>query len=114
VPDKQVAFFEISWSTSESVNGNEQGQAEFVKTAYDFYRQNEPRIEFLNWYRQFDRQEGSCTIEQKFSESQITIAGDEHVRERLGSYTCSAGLIKTDNTPKMAWSELKRQIQSSS
>jgi hypothetical protein len=113
LPDKQVGFFEISWSTSDFVKGSEQDQTEFVKTAYDFYRKNEQRIEFFNWYRQFDRQEGSCTVEQQFSESQITIAGDQYVRERLGSYTCNAGLIKTDNSPKAAWVELKRQIQSS-
>lgn len=114
VAGKKIAFLETSWSTSDFVNGNEQDQAEFVKTSYDFYRQNESRIEFFNWYRQFDRPEGSCAVEQQFSESQIAVAGDQYVRERLGSYTCDAGLIKTDNSPKLAWAELKRQIQSSS
>ena len=109
--DKPIGFFEIGWSTSELVNGNEQDQAEFVKLSYEFYRQNDSRIEFFNWYRQFDRPGESCTIEQQFTESQITIAGDEYVRERLGSYICNAGLVKTDNTPKTAWGELKRQIQ---
>lgn len=108
---KKVAFFEISWSTSGLVNGNEQDQAEFVKIAYDFYRQNISEIEFFNWYRQYDRPEGSCTISQEFSESRVSVAGDQYVRERLGSYTCSAGLIKTDNSPKIAWAELKKQIQ---
>ncbi|MGQ0771295.1 MAG: hypothetical protein ACT4NT_00780 [Nitrososphaerota archaeon] len=111
---KKIAFFETSWSTSEFVNGNEQDQLEFIKISYDFYRQNESSIEFFNWYRQFDRPEGSCAVEQQFSESQIAMAGDQYVRERLGSYTCDAGLINTDNSPKLAWAELKRQIQSSS
>lgn len=110
---KKIAFFEISWSTSEFVNGSEEDQTEFVKTAYGFYRQNKSEIEFFNWYRQYDRPEGSCVIDKQFSESQVAIAGDQFVRERLGHYTCSAGLIKTDNTPKAAWAELKKQIQSS-
>jgi len=110
---KKIAFFEISWSTSDLVHGNEEDQADFVKMAYDFYRQNKAEIEFFNWYRQFDRPEGSCVIDQQFSESKVAIAGDKYVRERLGSYTCSAGLIKTDDTPKAAWAELKKQIQSS-
>ena len=111
--DKKIAFFEISWSTSDQINGNEQDQAEFVKIAYDFYRQNSSKIEFFNWYRQFDRPEGSCAIDQQFVESKVAVAGDKYVRERLGSYTCSAGLIKTDSSPKAAWAELKKQIQSS-
>ncbi|MGI0004591.1 MAG: hypothetical protein ACREAX_04760 [Candidatus Nitrosotenuis sp.] len=111
--DKKIAFFETSWSTSDFVKGSEQDQAEFVKIAYDFYRQNKSEIEFFNWYRQFDRPEGSCTINQQFSESQVAVTGDQHVRERLGHYVCDAGLIKTDNSPKTAWNELKKQIQSS-
>lgn len=113
VPGKQVAFFEVSWGTDDYVLGSEEDQAEFVKAAYDFYRHNSSKIEFFNWYRQFDRPEGSCTIQEEFPESTVAIAGDQYVRERLGSYTCSAGLIKVDNTPKPAWGELKRQIQSS-
>jgi len=113
VPDKKIAIFEISWSTSDLVNGNEAAQTEFIKIAYEFYRQNESKIEFFTWYRQYDRPEGSCTIEQNFPESSVTIAGDQFVRERLASYTCDAGLIKTDGSHKPGWIELKRQIQSS-
>jgi hypothetical protein len=114
VSDNKIAVFELSWSTSDLVNGSESDQADFIKIAYDFYRQNEPKIEFFTWYRQYDRQEGTCTIEQTFAESQITLAGDSYVRERLGSYTCNAGLIKVDNSHKTGWVELKRQIESSS
>ncbi len=110
---KKIAFFETSWSTSDFVNGSEEDQAEFVKIAYDFYRQNNSEIEFFSWYRQFDRPEGSCAVDQRFSESQVAVAGDQHVRERLGSYVCNAGLIKIDDSPKTAWNELKKQIQSS-
>lgn len=114
VPNNKVALFEISWSTSDLVNGNEDDQAEFIKLAYEFYRQNESKIEFFTWYRLSDRPEGSCKIEHDFPESSISIAGDQFVRERLGSYTCNAGLIDTEGTHKPGWNELKRQIQFSS
>lgn len=113
VPDGKVAVFEISWSTSDFVNGNERDQAEFIELAYDFYRQNESQIEFFTWYRQHDRPEGSCAIGQQFPIPHIEIAGDEFVRERLANYTCEAGLIKTDGSQKAGVSEIKRQIRSS-
>jgi hypothetical protein len=111
VPDKKIAVFEISWSTSTLVNGKEDDQTAFIKTAYEFYRQNDSKIEFFTWYRQYDKPEGSCTIEQNFPESKISIASDEYVRERLASYICDAGLIKTDNTYKSGWTELKKQMR---
>jgi hypothetical protein len=114
VPENKIAFFEISWSTSDMVNGNEQSQVEFIQKSYEFFRQNESKIEFFTWYRQFDKPDGSCAIEQKFDDSQVSIAGsDQFVRERLASYTCNAGLVKTDNTQKAGLAELKRQIESS-
>ena len=111
VPDKKIAFFEVSWSTSDLVNGTQADQAQFIKNAYEFYGENKSKIEFFTWYRLYDRQEGTCTIEQNFPDSKISIAGDQYVRERLASYTCDAGLIKADNSYKQGWDELKRQIQ---
>jgi len=118
VPDKKVALFEISWSTSDFVNGNENDQTEFLKIAYDFYRKNKSKIEFFTWYRQYDRPEGTCFPDQQEStESQITVGGgsgmgsSEFVIERLGYYLCNAGLVDVNGTPKPGWSEFKKQIQ---
>jgi hypothetical protein len=115
VPNNQIAFFELSWSTSSDINGSEQNQAEFIKLAYDFYRENSSKIEFFNWYRTYDRPAGSCVIDQKFDQSSTVSLtnNDQYVRERLGSYTCNAGLIKTDNSEKSGWPELKNQIRTS-
>jgi hypothetical protein len=114
VPNNKVAFFELSWSTAEDIGGSEQGQEEFIKTAYDFYRNNESKIDFFNWYRIYDRPDGSCVIDQKFAESQVSLTNnDQYVRERLGNYICNAGLLKTDNSAKPGWDELKKQIGSS-
>ena len=117
VPDKKIGVFEISWSTSDFVNGSEQAQAKFIAESYDFYRQNASKFEFFTWYRQYDRPEGTCGVEQNFPSPTITISpgsglgGNEYVKERLSKYTCNAGLIKTDSTQKSGWAEIKKQIQ---
>jgi GH35 family endo-1,4-beta-xylanase len=115
VPNNKVAFFEVGWSTAQNIGGSESGQEEFIKLAYDFYRQNESKIEFFNWYRTYDRPDGSCVIDQKFDEeSRVSLTNnDEFVRQRLGDYVCNAGLLKTDDSAKPGWTELKKQIQSS-
>ncbi|NDB62874.1 MAG: hypothetical protein EB170_03235 [Nitrosopumilaceae archaeon] len=114
VPNNKVAFFEIGWSTSSAIGGSEKNQQEFIKTAYDFYRQNKSKIEFFNWYRQYDRPDGSCTVDQKFDQSKVSLTdNDQYVRQRLGDYVCNAGLLKTNDSAKLGWDELKTQIKSS-
>jgi hypothetical protein len=114
IPNNKVAFFEVSWSTSEDIGGSEQGQEEFIKLAYDFYRTNESKIEFFNWYRIYDRPDNSCIIDQQFKESQVSLTrDDQYVRKRLGDYICNAGLLKIDDSAKAGWVELKTQIGSS-
>ena len=114
VPNNQVAFFELSWSTANTIGGSQENQAEFIKSAYEFYRENQSKIEFFNWYRTYDRPDGSCAIDQKFEESQVSLtANDQYVRQRLGDYICNAGLLKTDDSAKPGWTELKNQIRSS-
>jgi hypothetical protein len=114
VPNNKVAFFEISWSTAEDIGGSEQSQEEFIKLSYEFYRENQLKIEFFNWYRIYDRPDGSCIIDQQFSNSQVSLTNnDQYVRERLGDYVCNAGLLKTDDSAKPGWNELKAQVGSS-
>ena len=119
VPDKNVGIFEISWSTADFVNGNQKDQADFVKTVFDFYRDNESKLEFVTWYRQYDRPEGTCVIDPETIAGPISIGdssglgSSEYVIERLSHYICNAGLIDTDGNPKPAWDEFKRQVQMS-
>jgi hypothetical protein len=119
VPDKKKGIFEISWSTSEFVNGTKAEQTEFVKKVYDFYRTNESQIEFVTWYRQFDRPEGTCVITPEDTEEQISIGGSsgigssEFVIERLNHYICNSGLITIDGNKKPAWNEFTKQVQMS-
>ena len=112
VPNKKVAFFEISWSTSDFVGGNTKQQVEFLKVAYDFYNENNSKFEFFTWYRQYDRQEGTCKIDPESVEEPIGLgASNEFVIERLENYICNAGLINSDGTSKSGWSEFKNQIE---
>ena len=117
VPNRQVGIFEISWSTSSFVNGTKPDQAEFLKTTFDFYNQNESKIEFLTWYRQYDRPEGTCIIDPEEVEGSVSVGGgsglgsSEFVIERLSKYICNAGLIDVEGKPKPAWSEFSRQVQ---
>jgi len=75
-------------------------------------------LEFFTWYRQYDRPEGTCVIEeqQEIGEDTLTVGGSgfgssEHIIERLSNYICSAGLINNDGIPKSSWNEFKKQIK---
>ena len=114
--NKKIAFFETSWSTSNFVNGNENDQREFIKKSFEFYNENESEIEFMTWYRQYDKPTGSCAFAPQLDEEHVTIGGgsglgsSEHVVERLDNYICNSGLLDVDGTAKPGWNEFKRQI----
>ena len=109
VGNKQIALLEVSWTTAESVGGSKDGQVKFMKMVYDFYRKNEPRFEFLSWFRQYDRPVESC---MKGLNTSFDISfGNEFVLQRTAEYICGAGLIDIDKNPKPAWEEFKKQIQ---
>lgn len=109
VGSKQIALLEISWTTAESVGGSKDGQIKFMKIAYDFFRKNEPRFEFLSWFRQYDRSIESCmnSLNKDFDIS----FGNEFVLKRTAEYICGAGLIDVDKNPKPGWEEFKKQVQ---
>jgi len=117
VGDKKVGIFEISWSTSNFVGGNDSTQTEFLEKSFEYYTENESKLEFFTWYRQYDRPEGTCVIEeQEIGEDTLTVGGSgfgssEHIIERLSNYICSAGLINNDGIPKSSWNEFKKQIK---
>ena len=56
VPNKKIALFEISWSTSDFVGGDSASQQLFLENLFDFYSENESEIEFMTWYRYSDNQ----------------------------------------------------------
>jgi len=119
VPDKKKGIFEISWSTSEFVNGTEVEQTEFVKKVYDFYRTNDQQLEFVTWYRQFDRPQGTCVMTPEKTEEQISIGdssglgSSEFVIERLNHYLCNSGLIYNNINKKPKWNEFTKHVQMS-
>jgi len=115
--DKRVGIFEISWSTSDFVGGSDSTQTEFIEKSFEFYTENESKIEFFTWYRQYDRPEGTCIVEApKIGDDELVIGGSgfgssEHVAERLSHYICSARLINNNGDPKSSWNEFKKQIE---
>ena len=118
IPNKKIGLFEISWSTSDFVNGDSTSQQNFIKELFNFYAQNESEIEFLTWYRYVDQQKDTCVVEdQKIGDQTITVGGgssmgtSEHIIERLNQYNCNAGIVTTDKNFKLGWNEFKTQIQ---
>jgi hypothetical protein len=114
--DKKVGIFEISWSTSDFVKGSESRQTEFLEKSFEFYAENESELEFITWYRQYDRLEETCVIDgQNIVDDTLSVTGSsfessEYVIERLNKYVCNAGLINSDGTHKPGWNEFERQI----
>ena len=117
VPNKKVGFFEISWSTSDFVGGSSTSQKDFIAKMFEFNSENDSEIEFLTWYRQYDRPEGTCATEQQeIGDERLSVGGSgfgssEHVIERLNHYVCNAGLIEINGNPKSGWNEFKNQIE---
>ena len=112
IPDKKIGIFEISWATSQLVEGSTNDQTQFIQELYNFYEENEEDIEFLTWYRLYDRPEGSCEIDESKIEGEVTLGNSTFVIERLGNYICSAGLLEIDDDEKSGWTELSNQIKS--
>ncbi|HUT06409.1 MAG TPA: hypothetical protein VMW74_06960 [Nitrosopumilaceae archaeon] len=118
VPNKKVGFFETSWSTSDFVGGNPILQKNFIEELFEFYLEHESDIEFLTWYRYYDKPDGSCATEQQeIGETSINVGGgsglgsSEYVIERLNHYICNAGLVDVNGNPKSGWNEFKNQIK---
>ena len=117
-PNNKIAFFEIGWSTSEFVGGYDTSQNKFIEKLFNFYRENESKIEFLTWYRLYDQTANSCvTKEQKIGDQIITLGGDsalgtsEHIIQRLNQYNCNTGIIDINQKHKLGWNEFENQIQ---
>jgi len=118
IPDKKIGLFEISWSTSDFVGGNNTSQKIFLEKSFEFYRENESKMEFFTWYRQYDRPDGTCVVEKsEIGNTTISIGGgsslgtSEHVIERLSHYICSSGFVDVNGIPKPSWNEFKNQIE---
>jgi len=106
----KLAFFEISWSTSEFVNGNNDDQAKFIKSSLNFFDENESQIEFFTISRLFDKPKGSCVSQDIESVSGSGFASNSFRLERIDEYLCNSGLIDKNENPKQSWTQLKTNI----
>ena len=109
-PSHQLAFFEISWSTSDFVNGNSDNQAEFIKSSINFFEENESKIEFFTISRLFDKPKGSCVSQDIESIEGSGFSSNSFRLERVDEYVCNSGLIDTNENVKPAWTQLKTNI----
>lgn len=110
-----VALLEAGWATSEAVAGSESDQAAFADVLYGYYADNADAVQFVTWYRLYDRPAGSCAIdEEDLDESMESgLADSRFVLERLGEYVCSAGLLGADGAEKPAWERVSALVRSS-
>ena len=109
-PSYQIAFFEVSWSTSEFVNGNNNDQAEFIKSSLNFFEENESKIEFFTISRLFDKPKGSCVSQDIQSIDGSGFTSNSFRLERVDEYVCNSGLIDTSKNVKSSWTQLKTNI----
>ena len=109
-PSQKLAFFEISWSTSEFVNGNNEDQQQFIKSSLNFFEKNESEIEFFTISRLFDKPKGSCVSQDVESISGSGFQSNSFRLERSDEYICNSGLIDADENKKPAWTQLKTNI----
>ena len=109
-----VALLEAGWATSGGVAGSESDQAAFADVLYSYYADNADAVQFVTWYRLYDRPAGSCAIDEDLDESMESgLADSRFVLERLGEYVCSAGLLGADGTEKPAWERVSALVRSS-
>ena len=88
-----MAFFEISWSTSEFVNGNNIDQEQFIKSSLNFFEENESQIEFFTISRLFDKPKGSCVSQDIQNIEGSSFTSNSFRLERVDEYVCNSGLI---------------------
>ena len=106
-PSNQLAFFEVSWSTSDFVNGNRNDQAEFVKSSLNFFQENDSKLEFFTISRLFDKPKGSCISQDIESIEGSSFTSNSFRLERIDEYICNSGLIDTSQNTKPSWTQLK-------
>jgi len=111
VPNKKLGVFEISWSTSDFVQGSLQDQYSFVTLSLEFLKENQDRFEFFTWYRLYDKPDGTCTSELIEEVIGSGFGSNSFTIERLDKYSCNSGLIDLNNNPKSGWIEFQKQIQ---
>ena len=109
-----VALLEAGWATSPAVGGSQADQAEFAGVLYDYYVDNADSVEFVMWYRLYDRPAGTCEVgEEELGDAAASGLGNStFVIGRLGDYVCSAGLLGVDGGEKAAWDRLAGRLRS--
>ena len=109
-PNTPIAFFEISWSTSEFVNGNTKDQEQFMDVSLNFFEENESKIEFITISRLFDKPPGTCVSADIDNIPGSSFSSNSYRLERADQYLCHSGLIDMDGNAKLSWPTFKENI----
>ena len=109
-PNSKIAFFEIGWSTSDFVNGNNSDQEQFIKNSLNFFEENESNIEFFTISRLYDKPQGTCVSQDIETISGSSFSSNTYRLERIDAYVCNSGLIDINQNPKPAWAQFKTNI----
>ena len=110
--DKPIAFAEIGWSTAESLQGNQDEQAEFLKEAFRLLAEHQDQIEYLAWFALHDN-----TLETSY-ESALTfiphrpdLAQDQAFMTVFVDFLNYMGLLESDGTAKKAWESFQEESE---
>lgn len=116
--NKPLAFFEVSWSTSDFVGGSTESQSQFIENAFAFFNDHKDEIEFFTWYRLYDKPTEACKLGSgELEKESISVGGSsslgssEFVIQRLEHYICDAGLLEVDGKPKAGWQKFTQLVE---
>jgi hypothetical protein len=102
--DKPIAFAEIGWNTAESLSGDEEDQAQFVREVFRMLALHRDQIEFISWFNLHDNDpENGLGVAMTFLPSGSAQNYDEAFLRDFIDYLTYLGLRELDGTPKPAW-----------
>ncbi len=109
---KPLAVVEIGWNTAESLQGNQEDQAEFVREAFRLLAENREQIEFLCWFSLHDRDlENSYQAALSFIPHRPDLVEDEEFMAMFVDFLNYLGLREADGAPKQAWYAFQEEAE---
>jgi hypothetical protein len=102
--DTPVALVEIGWNTAESLGGNQEDQAAFVREVFRLLDQHSEQIQYIAWFELHDTlPENSRQAALTFIPEGSQLLDDEEFMAEFVDFINYLGLFESDGTPKEAW-----------
>lgn len=110
--DQSIAIVEVGWNTGQSISGNQEDQAEFVRELFRQLADHRERIEFVSWFQLHDGvMEESDLVAESFLPKNSHLLEDDEFMESFVVFLNDLGLIENDGTPKLAWPVFQEEAQ---